>query len=162
MPSRKPQRDGLSRSRSPSPTDSFDSALSSSSTLCSENSNPSSPSSPLATTIPTPPSMYSGIGTRPRRLTPPQKLLGVIDEDSSRVQPDVPLSADRNTNPVARLHVYTAIVNSRQKPTLARSCSPPSNVFDMVTGPNGERFTDLRLNRKRAETKGWKKLMCFG
>ncbi|KIW70245.1 hypothetical protein PV04_02533 [Phialophora macrospora] len=162
MPSRNPQADGLSRSRSPSPTESFDSTLSSSSTLCSPSADSSPPPSPSTTAITTPPSMYSNSGNRPRRLTPPQRLLGAIDEDSPTVQPDLPLSSRNHDHPVAKLHVYAAVVNSKHRTTLARATGPPTNEFDMVIGPNGERFTDLRLNRKTEVGKGWKKFMCFG
>jgi len=161
MPSRNDQIDGLSRSRSPSPSDSVDSALSSSSTLYSPTSNSSAPSSPVTTASPSPQSMYSNLGTRPRRLTPPQRLLGAIHEDSPIVQPDLPLSSRSEANPIAKLHVYAAVVNPKRKPTLARSSSPPSNEFDLVKGPNGERFTDVRMNRKVQEARSWKKFMCF-
>ena len=102
--------------------------------------------------------------TRPRRLTPPQKLLGAIDENSRNVQPDVPLSADKDGHHVAKLHAYASLVNPQKKLTLATS-SPPASVYDFLTGPNGERFMDLRMNRKMDHAKmrgGLKKLMCFG
>jgi len=163
MPSRNVEVEvnGLSRSRSPSPSESFDSTLSTSSTLCSPTSNSSPPVAPPATAISTPPSMYSSSGLRPRRLTPPQRLLGAIDEDSPTVQPDLPLSNSNEGNPMAKLHVYAAVVNLKHKQTLTRT-GPPSSEFDLIMGPNGERFTDLRMNRKLREVKGWKKFMCFG
>ncbi|OCT49947.1 hypothetical protein CLCR_07700 [Cladophialophora carrionii] len=163
MPSRTIQATGVARSRSPSPAESFDSTLSSSSTLCSPATNSSPPPSPPSTAVATPPSiMYSNSGTRPRRLTPPQRLLGAIDEDSPTVQPDLPLSSSSQDHPVAKLHVYAAVVNSKHRTTLARTCTPPTDQFDTVTGPHGERFTDLRLNRRTVGSSGWKKFMCFG
>ncbi|KIW85077.1 hypothetical protein Z517_00465 [Fonsecaea pedrosoi CBS 271.37] len=157
----KRQMDGRSSSRSPSPSDSIESVLSSSSTLISSPDSSSAPPSP-SSAVPTPSSMYSSLGTRPRRPTPPSRLLGAIDEDSSTVQPDLPLSSDSEKNPVAKLHVYAAVVNSKQRPTLALSTSPPANDFDRVMGPRGERFADLRMNRKIEGAKGWKRFMCFG
>src|ERR1700744_2127680 len=125
MPSRNLHANEQSRSRSPSPSDSIDSSLSSSSTLCAPTSNSSPPSSPSPAVLTTPPSMYSNSGTRPRRLTPPQRLLGSIDEDSPTVPPDLPLSNRNDSNPITKMHVYAAVVNSRHKPTLARTSSPP-------------------------------------
>ncbi len=165
MPSRNTEVDDLSRSRSPSPSDSFDSfdsTLSSSSTLCSPTATSSPPVTPISTIVVTPPSMYSSSGLRPRRLTPPQRLLGAIDEDSPTVQPDLPFSTRHDNNPMTKLHVYAAVVNSKHKQTLARTSSPHSSEFDLIMGPNGERFTDLRMNRKLRVAKGWKKFMCFG
>ncbi|EXJ61915.1 hypothetical protein A1O7_02346 [Cladophialophora yegresii CBS 114405] len=162
MPSRTIQATGVARSRSPSPSESFDSTLSSSSTLYSPTTDSSPPPSAPPTVVATPPSMYSNSGTRPRRLTPPQRLLGAIDEDSPTVQPDLPLSSSKQDHPVAKLHVYAALVNSKHRTTIARTGAPPTNDFDMVTGPNGEKFTDLRLNRRTGGSKGWKKFMCFG
>ncbi|KAH0837595.1 hypothetical protein FOPE_05181 [Fonsecaea pedrosoi] len=130
----KRQMDGRSTSRSPSPSDSIESVLSSSSTLISSPDSSSAPPSP-SSAVPAPSSMYSSLGTRPRRPTPPSRLLGAIDEDSSTVQPDLPLSSDNEKNPVAKLHVYAAVVNSKQRPTLALSTSPPANDFDRVMGP---------------------------
>ena len=99
-----------------------------------------------------------------KRISPPQTLLGVIDEDSGEVLPDVPLSADKESNPVAKLHAYASVTSPHKKPTLASIATPPPNEFDMLLGPNGEKFTDLRMNRKMGDSKGrgWKKLMCFG
>ncbi|OQV00160.1 hypothetical protein CLAIMM_05695 [Cladophialophora immunda] len=163
MAARYRQTDGRSASRSPSPPDSVESALSSTSTLISPVPDSSSPPpSPSSLTVATPPSMYSGLGTRPRRLTPPSRLLGAIDEDSPTIQPDLPFWSDSEKNPVTKLHVYAAVVNSRQKPTLAPISSPPANEFDRVMGPRGERFADLRMNRKLEGAKGWKRFMCFG
>ncbi|EXJ66239.1 uncharacterized protein A1O5_10391 [Cladophialophora psammophila CBS 110553] len=156
------QADSRSTSRSPSPSGSIKSTLSSSSTLVSPTPDSSSPLPSPSSAVATTSSMYSALGTRPRRLTPPSRLLGAIDEDSSTVQPDVPLSSDNEHNPVAKLHVYAAVVNSRQKPTLAPMSSPPLDEFDCVIGPRGERFTDLRMNRKPVGVKGWKRFMCFG
>jgi hypothetical protein len=163
MPLRRLQTSGLSRSRSPSPTGSFDSTFSSSSTLHSPTASSSPPPSPPGTTTANPTSMYSNsTSTRPRRSTPPQRILGAIDEDSPTVQPDLPLSANRNSNPITKLHAYSAVTSSRHKPTLARTCSPPRNEFNHLTGPNGELFEDLRMNRKMDGAKSWKRLMCFG
>lgn len=163
MPSRSIEVNGLTRSRSPSPTESFDSSLSTSSTLCSSPTSNWPPLvTPSSTPAPAPTPMYSSSGTRPRRLTPPQRLLGAIDEDSPTVQPDLPLPCRNEVNPLTKMHVYAAVVNPRQKQTLAQTYSPPRNDFELVMGPNGERFTDLRMNRKAPENKGWKKFMCFG
>ncbi|KIW88156.1 uncharacterized protein Z519_11267 [Cladophialophora bantiana CBS 173.52] len=162
MALRSGQTDGRLTSRSPSPSGSIKSTLSSSSTLVSPTPDSAPPLPSYSSAVSTTSSMYSGLGTRPRRLTPPSRLLGAIDEDSSTVQPDVPLSSDSENNPVAKLHVYAAVVNSRQKPTLAPTSRPPIDEFDCVIGPRGERFADLRMNRKAERVKGWKRFMCFG
>ena len=167
MQSRRSHTREPSRSRSPSPSDSFDSTLSSSSTLYSPISSspprtPSPPPAPVPAVFTPPMSMYNRSGTRPRRVTPPQRFLGAIDEDSPAVQPDLPLYG-KNANPMNKLHVYAAVKNSKHRTTVSRKGKPPSNVFDMVMGPNGERFGDLRLNKKvQNNMKGWKKLTCFG
>ncbi|KIY02445.1 uncharacterized protein Z520_02584 [Fonsecaea multimorphosa CBS 102226] len=162
MAPRNRQADSESASRSPSPSDSMESVLSSSSTLISSAPDSSSPPPSPSSTAAIPSSMYSSLGTRPRRLTPPSRLLGAIDEHSSTIQPDLPLSSDSEKNPVAKLHVYAAVVNAKHKPTLAPMASPPASEFDRVTGPRGERFADLRMNRKMDGAKGWKRFMCFG
>ncbi|OAP64444.1 hypothetical protein AYL99_00416 [Fonsecaea erecta] len=163
MAPRNRQTDSRSASRSPSPTDSTESTLSSSSTLLSSGPDSSTSLPSLSSsTAPTSSSMYSGLGTRPRRLTPPSRLLGAIDEDSSTIQPDLPLSCDSEKHPVSKLHVYAAVVNPKQKPTLAAMSRPPADEFERVMGPRGERFADLRMNRKMEGAKGWKRFVCFG
>ncbi|EXJ95100.1 hypothetical protein A1O1_00219 [Capronia coronata CBS 617.96] len=166
MPPRNLQALGLSTCRTPSPTDSLNSTSSSSTYVSTRSSMKSSPpSSPsFSKTLPVPPPMYSTSAPRARRASPPQTLLGAIDEHSGIVKPDVPLSADKENNPVAKLHVYSSAINSRKKATLASASSPPVNHFDALVGPNGEKFTDLRMNRKVEDPRGrgWKRLMCFG
>lgn len=164
MTSRRPKAGGREIPRTPSPTDSL-SSWSSSSTYVSTPSN-SSPNLAVAVDKPLPPLPPMPASTtappRPRRPSPPQTLLGAIEENSGTVHPDVRLSSDKERNPVAKLHVYSAVVGSKKKPTLAAMRSRPVNEFDLLVGPNGERFADLRMNRK-AEGKGmFKKLMCFG
>jgi hypothetical protein len=79
------------------------------------------------------------------------------------VLPDIPYSPKDKDNPVAKLHVFTAMLTSRKKPTLA-TAEPPPNEYAALVGPNGEKFTDLRMNRKVADTKknGIKRFICFG
>lgn len=165
MSSRKCQALGLPTSRTPSPPDSLNSTSSSSTYVSSRSSSksspPPSPSFPKIT--PAPPPMYSTSAPRPRRVSPPQTLLGAIDENSGTVQPDLRVSADKQNNPVAKLHVYSSSISTKKKPTLASTSSPPLHEFDSLLGPNGEKFTDLRMNRKLDDSKGgsWKRLMCF-
>ncbi|KAJ9504160.1 hypothetical protein LTR99_005910 [Exophiala xenobiotica] len=166
MPSRKYMANGLPSSRTPSPPESFEST-SSTTSYYSATSNPSPPSSPLPSkTIPVPPSMYSTNLSKLRRISPPQTVLGAIDENSGAVQPDVPLSANKEAaSPITKLHAYASAPNCRKKPTIASASSPPQSEFDFLIGPNGERFTDLRMNRKMdpAKTRGvLKRLVCFG
>lgn len=159
------QADGRPRSRTPSPPDSFSRTSSFSSTYISTDSNSSPPPSPPSPKpFIAPPSMYSTSASRLRRISPPQTLLGAIDENSGKMLPDVPLSADKESNPVAKLHAYASTVSLEKKPTLASTPRPPPNEFDLLLGPNGEKFTDLRMNRKMDDSRGrgWKKLMCFG
>jgi hypothetical protein len=160
-------------SPSSSPRGSLDSNLSSSSTLCSEKSersptrttSSSSESSTRSTSLPTaavPQSVrYNHAGVRPRRLSPPQTILGAIDEHSPIVQPDLQLLGPHQDHPVAKLHAYSAIVKSKRKTTLAGPSTPPEDVFRMVVGPNGESFADLRMNRKMEMATGWRKIICL-
>lgn len=108
--------------------------------------------------------MYSKQPPRVKRASPPQTLLGAIDENSGNVSPDVPLSAEKEDNPVTKLHTYAAVINLKKAYTLNSTPRPPVNEFDLLRGPNGEKFTDMRLNRRPDAFggKGWKKLMCFG
>jgi hypothetical protein len=103
---------------------------------------------------------------RLRRNSPPQTtLLGAIDENSHSVQPDLPLSPEQDSNPVTKLHAYVSAPKSKRRLTIAStSAGPPSSEFDFLVGPNGERFIDLRMNRKLDDSKdrgGWKRFMCF-
>lgn len=103
---------------------------------------------------------------RTRRPSPPKHaLLGAIDENSGAVLPDIPISPDNKNNPVARLHVYSALLATKKKQphTLATASTPPPDVFGALLGPNGETFADLRLNRRMADVKKGtlKKLMCL-
>lgn len=77
--------------------------------------------------------------------------------------PDIAYSPKDKDNPVTKLHVYAAVLTSRKKPTLA-TAEPPPNEYAALVGPNGEKFTDLRMNRKTDRTKknGVKRFMCFG
>lgn len=152
----------LALQTSPS-TESF-STDSSSSTYASCTSSPTTPSSPsnvfnLGLAQPQMPSK-----TRPqsRRGSPPQILLGAIDEHSSAVLPDIPYSPNNKDSPVTKLHVYAAVLTSRKKPTLATS-QPPPNEYAALIGPNGERFMDLRMNRKSGGPKknSLSRFMCF-
>ncbi|KAJ4516038.1 hypothetical protein HRR83_005342 [Exophiala dermatitidis] len=169
MAPRATQAFGLPTSRTPSPPDSIHSTSSSSTYVSSRSSSSSissSSSSPsVSKAVAAPPPMYSSTSTpRPRRLSPPQTLLGAIDENSGTVEPDVPLSVDKGQNPIAKLHVYSSAINSKKKATLASMSSPPTNEFDSLLGPNGEKFADLRMNRKveNSRSRGWKNFMCFG
>ncbi|EXJ90080.1 hypothetical protein A1O3_03149 [Capronia epimyces CBS 606.96] len=175
MSPRKIQAYGLPTSRTPSPPDSLDSTSSSPTCFSARSGSSSSssssststwsppPSPPFSKADPAPPPVYSTSAPRSRRVSPPQTLLGAIDENSGIVEPDVPLSADKENNPVAKLHVYSSAAVSKKKATLASASSPPANEFDSLVGPNGEKFTDLRMNRKTrdARGRGWMKLMCF-
>jgi len=110
--------------------------------------------------------MYSTNLSKLRRISPPQTVLGAIDENSGAVQPDVPFSANvKEASPITKLHAYASAPNCRKKTTIASASSPPQSEFDILIGPNGERFTDLRMNRKMdpAKTRGLlKRLVCFG
>lgn len=157
-------------SRSPSPTSSCSSGSSSNTYRSCYSSPPSSPSSlNSASSAETawcsnPTSHLVG---RRRRSPPPQPaFLGAIDENSGAVLPDTPLSPDNKNNPIAKLHVYSAVLASKKKQqqTLATPSTPPPTLFETLMGPNGEKFTDLRLNRKIVDAKkgSLRRLMCFG
>ncbi len=167
MLNRKFQIGGPPAPRTPSPSESLES-ISSSSTYVSANSSSSSPpSSPSSESVLATPGPYSTamVPPRLRRGSPPQTLLGAIDENSGSVQPDLPLSAETDSNPVTKLHAYVSAPKSKRKLTIAStSAGPPSSEFDFLVGPNGESFVDLRMNRKPDGSKGrgaWKRLMCF-
>lgn len=151
--------------RTPSSTESF-STDSSSSTYRSytlSSTTLSSPSNSLWNSASSQNQMYSNTRPHSRRASPPQTLLGAIDENSGAVRPDVAYSPNNKNNPVTKLHVYSAVFTSRRKPTLA-TAQPPPDEFAALTGPNGEKFTDLRSNRKPDSSKnnGLKRFMCFG
>lgn len=154
-------------SRSPSPTSSCSSASSSNTYRSCYSSPPSSPNSASSAETAWSSSTTSHLVSRPRRSTPPQPaFLGAIDENSGAVLPDTPLSPDNKNNPIARLHVYSAVLASKKKQqqTLATPSTPPPTLFETLMGPNGEKFTDLRLNRKIVDAKkgSFRRLMCFG
>jgi hypothetical protein len=99
--------------------------------------------------------------SRSRRVPPGQVVLGAIDEMSRNVLPDMPHTPTKQSGQLAKTHVY----HTKRPPTIARGPPPPPSQLDLVLGPNGERFTDLRLNRKGADAKAKgviKRLMCFG
>ncbi|KIW43752.1 uncharacterized protein PV06_04823 [Exophiala oligosperma] len=162
MPSRNQVANGLPTSRTPSPPDSVSSTSSSSSSTyfsaSSGHSPPASPSVPKSTHT-----LYSLQASRPRWTSRSQTVLGAIDENGGIVYPDTPSSVAKETSPIARLHAYTSAPN-RKKATIASTSSPPPNEFDVVLGPNGEKFADLRMNRKLDVEKSrgmLKRLMCF-
>ncbi|KAL6252678.1 hypothetical protein RBB50_000397 [Rhinocladiella similis] len=162
MPSRKQVANGLPTSRTPSPPDSVNST-SSSSTYFSASSGHSPPASP-SVSKPTH-TLYSLQASRPRWTSHSQTVLGPIDEDGGIIYPDIASSAAKETSPIARLHAYTSAPNNRKKATIASASGPPPNEFDVVLGPNGETFADLRMNRKLDVEKSrgmLKRLMCFG
>ncbi|RVX66640.1 hypothetical protein B0A52_09391 [Exophiala mesophila] len=154
-------------SRSPSPTSSCSSESSSSTYRSCYSSPPSSPNSISSAEGAFKSSSTSQLVGHPRRSTPPQPaLLGAIDENSGAVLPDTPLSPDNKNNPVAKLHVYSAALASkkRHQQTLVTPSLPPPTFYETLTGPNGEKFTDVRLNRKIVDAKkgSLRRLMCFG
>ncbi|KIW18836.1 hypothetical protein PV08_03125 [Exophiala spinifera] len=162
MPSRSQMANGLPTSRTPSPPDSVHST-SSSSTYFSASLGYSPPASPSVSKPAH--TLYSLQASRPRRTSPSQTVLGAIDENGGIVYPDTPLSATKEPSPIARLHAYTSAPNNKKKTTIASASRPPANEFDVVFGPNGEKFADLRMNRKLDVEKSrsmLKRLMCFG
>ncbi|KEF53259.1 uncharacterized protein A1O9_10707 [Exophiala aquamarina CBS 119918] len=142
--------------------DSF-SSDSSSSTYETANSSPTNV--PIASPKPSRPSalLYSNTRPQSRRSSPQQTLLGAIDENSGSVLPDIPYSLSNKDSPVTKLHAYAAMFTPRKRPTLVAANSPPDEYAALV-GPNGEKFTDLRMNRKVTDPKknGLKRFSCFG
>jgi len=146
-----------------SSADSLDSN-SSSSTYETAKSTPTA--EPLQSPKPVrpPAPLYSNTRPQSRRSSPQQTLLGAIDENSGSVLPDVPYSSSNKGHPVTKLHAYAAVFTPRKKLTLATT-NPPPNVYAALLGPNGEKFTDLRMNRKAVvdpRKNGLKRFICFG
>lgn len=144
---------------------SADSFSSDSSSSTYETANSSLTTEPVVSPKPVraPAPMYSNTRPQSRRSSPQQTLLGAIDENSGAILPDIPYSPGNKDNPVTKLHAYAAVFTPRKKPTLA-AANPPPNEYATLVGPNGEKFTDLRINRKAADPKknSVKKFMCFG
>lgn len=100
---------------------------------------------------------------RSKKSTPPRNSarLGVIDEKSSIVAPDLPAR-----NPNRKQLRYTSAtkffgfgIYSRSDPTI-----PPVNAYDNIVGPNGEKFNDVRKNKpfRPPNRGGWRRALCLG
>ncbi|KAK5069551.1 hypothetical protein LTR64_008232 [Lithohypha guttulata] len=120
---------------------------------------------------PRPTAHYSS--TPPRRgnrhavHTPPAThRLGVIDEDSPRVAPDIPTRhPDRPRKTVAFLPVDAKRLFSFSAYARPGEDVPPPDVYEKITGPRGEKFEDLRRNRPYhppGRGGGWRRMVCLG
>lgn len=77
--------------------------------------------------------------------------LGAIDEDGG-MQPDVPARA--HNRPFDRMFALGFPPRRSQE-----HAPPPYSQWDEITGPRGEKFSDVRNNRYLARRGGWKR--CF-
>lgn len=80
--------------------------------------------------------------------------LGAIEEDGG-MQPDIPQRAANR--PVARFFniPFAQLYGQRSSP-------PPYTEYNDVTGPRGEKFSDLRNNRHISKRGGWVRLLVIG
>lgn len=108
------------------------------------------------------PSHCSYQAARRGQLTPPLKLLGAIDEESPIVQPDLELANETDVQAANRLHVSAALLRPKYKLHARTIATRQLSEFDSVCGPHGEKFRDLRMNRKTEGGKVWKRFICFG
>jgi hypothetical protein len=84
----------------------------------------------------------------PRRLTHPVTL-GPIDEEGG-MRPDIPQRSQYR--PMTRfLHPFQS----------SDAREPPFTEYNDVTGPRGEKFSDLRNNRHVAKRGGWTRVLLI-
>lgn len=88
----------------------------------------------------------------------PKSRLGAIDEDSADVSPDIPVK-----NPFRSIGFPSLQFSLPAFPTLYAKRDPPKNIYDDIQGPRGEKFRDVRANKK-VPLPGfwtWRKLVCL-
>lgn len=107
------------------------------------------------------PSNCSNEAARRGQVTPPLKLLGAIDEETPTVQPDLELNNDTDIKAANRLHVYAALLRTKYRPHARTISNHQLSELDSVCGPHGEKFRDLRMNRKTEGGKTWRRFVCF-
>jgi hypothetical protein len=85
----------------------------------------------------------------PRRHAPVVVTLGAIEEDGG-MRPDIPQRSQYR--PMARLLHPFQFSPARE---------PPVTDYTDVTGPRGEKFSDLRNNRHVAKRGGWTRVLIL-
>lgn len=106
------------------------------------------------------PGRFSANGSRRTpRTTPSKGRLGVIDEDTDAISPDLP-----QRNPLRRLGIPPMKFTLNPIPTLYGTRKPHKNIYDDVEGPRGEKFSEVRKNSKGEKKRrcGWRALVCIG
>jgi hypothetical protein len=104
------------------------------------------------------------IPATPRR-SQPTSILGAIDEDGG-MSPDIPLKSPRRRSPPSAPPSYRS--RTFFNALLPAYISPPKNDLDDVEGPHGEKFSDVRKNRRADPVaENWKRRMvrnmvCIG
>ena len=107
-----------------------------------------------------PPPLYTARAapSTPRR-SQPTKILGKIDEDGG-MSPDIPIKSPKRSRKASSPPAY----DLRAHLASIFPIRPPKNALDNVQGPRGEKFSDVRQNKKAMKSnrnmKKW--LMCFG
>jgi hypothetical protein len=114
----------------------------------------------------TPPPLYtSRSGSSTPKRSQPSKILGSIDENGG-MSPDIPIKSKRRTSPNDTSYNPRAFLNSLFTTTIV----PPRNDLDNITGPRGEKFSDVRQNRRsyqdpkprsRWRRCGWRTFICL-
>ena len=95
------------------------------------------------------------------RHSQPTKILGSIDENGG-MAPDIPLRNHRRRSPDGpTTYGPHNFLRSLMFPT---STAPPKDDLETITGPHGEKFTDVRQNRRSypGELQGKKKILRRG
>ena len=93
------------------------------------------------------------------------RRLGAIDEDSSSIAPDVPTrSPDRPRKFVSFAPTFDAKKFFTYNRWAHDDSVPPPDVYEKITGPNGEKFNDVRQNRpfRSSGTGRWRRAICVG
>lgn len=95
--------------------------------------------------------------------------LGAIDEDSNSVAPDVPRrhpgrNANRPRKIVGFIPGDASKFFSWSSYSRPHEDVPPPGAYDGITGPRGEKFSDLRQNKpfRPPGRGGWKRMICLG
>jgi hypothetical protein len=124
------------------------------------NGSPPSPISPRYSSSSTPRRSMAGNGN--------SKILGSIDENGG-MSPDIPIRAPRRPQPNATTY-------GKPRTFLNSFFSPPKDELEDIKGPHGEKFSDVRSNRRSDSNSdetagrkkniirrgGWRTIICLG
>jgi hypothetical protein len=124
------------------------------------NGSPPSPTSPRYSSSSTPRRSMAGNGN--------SKILGSIDENGG-MSPDIPIRSPHRPQPSASTYV-------KPRTFLNNFFSPPKDDLEDIKGPHGEKFSDVRSNRRSDSNSdemrgrkrnilrrgGWRTMVCLG